>query len=114
MTKDLEVLKPVYNRVTKELDEKLNKAITDEEKEELERDVKDVTERWEQLEEKLTERQRVIVEFVPKTEEFDTKRQKFVSWLVDTEKRLKDVPDLKQVTVEEYDQELKVRLRFSS
>ncbi len=64
------------------------------------------------IDEKVTNRQRVIVEFSPKAEELDTKKQKFVTWLAETEKRLKDVPDLSQITIEEYDQELKVCFSF--
>ena len=106
--KDLESLKPVYEQITKDLDEKLTSAMTDNEKEAIERKINDVNEKWENMDEQVNQRQRIIAQLAPKAEEFSMKEQRFVSWLSETERRLKDVPDINQVTIEEYDQELKV------
>ena len=90
------------------LDEKLTQAEEGDEKEKLEHRVNDLTERWENVVEKVNDRQNFIEEFAPKIEDYSSKEQKFVTWLNDTENKLKNVPKIGQITISEYNQELKV------
>lgn len=106
--KEVKSLKPVYEQMISKLDEKLTQAEEGDEKEKLEHQVNDLTERWENVVEKVNNRQNVIEEFVPKVEDYSAKEQKFVTWLNDTENKLKNVPKIGQITISEYNQEVKV------
>ena len=106
--KEVKSLKPVYEQMISKLDEKLTQAEEGDEKEKLEHRVNDLTERWENVVEKVNDRQNVIEEFAPKVEDYNSKEQKFVTWLSDTENKLKNVPKIGQITITEYSQELKV------
>ena len=109
--KDLKSLKPIYEHLLKDADETVDPLEPGDEKDELQRQIDDVKRRWTAVDDKANKRDEVIDKVAPRAKDYHDQRQKFVSWIVEPEKTVKNLEAVPTTVEELIDLRRKVEVR---
>jgi len=101
LVKEMAPLKKLYDRLMKAADKVVDTLEDGEEKDQTVEKVNDMKKKWDDINEKIDKRDKLIDEIEPLAKDHHNKKQPFDDWLTEAETSLKDLEPV-PTTVEEY------------